>query len=193
MKLIRQGNHEAFQELFDLYNSTLLKYCRKLTGGNISRAEDLVQDIWMRVVKHSGKYNTTKPFKPWLLCVAKNRCFSAMSLESRRGNLRHNREQEILNNNHLVESARLEELNESAVKKRILELAIDQLDKDKSQAIKKWLESDFDLDELVKFTGKSKKDLHQLLYRARKKIGKNYRRIERAHYGIVNIALNEKN
>ena len=51
---------ESIEELFEALESPLLSYALRLTGAR-SPAEDVVQDIYLRVQRHLGKYDPTRP------------------------------------------------------------------------------------------------------------------------------------
>lgn len=57
-------------ELVESYGSKLFGLCLHLTR-NQDAAEDLYQETWVRVLMQLDRYQTDKPFEPWLnrICV----------------------------------------------------------------------------------------------------------------------------
>ena len=59
--LARNGSQEAYKELIERFGSSLLGYFYRNTG-ELDDAEDLVQDVFMRVVKGLKRYNEQEKF-----------------------------------------------------------------------------------------------------------------------------------
>jgi RNA polymerase sigma-70 factor (ECF subfamily) len=53
------------------YQHRLLRYLLYLTG-NREQAEDLFQEVWMRVLVRGGQYNGQARFETWLFTIARN-------------------------------------------------------------------------------------------------------------------------
>jgi RNA polymerase sigma-70 factor (ECF subfamily) len=58
-------------ELIVRYQHRLLRYLMFLTG-NRDTAEDLFQEVWMRVLVHGGQFNARSRFETWLFTIARN-------------------------------------------------------------------------------------------------------------------------
>src|SRR5580692_6738010 len=58
-------------ELIVRYQHRLLRYLLFLTG-NRETAEDLFQEVWMRVLVRGGQYNGQARFETWLFTIARN-------------------------------------------------------------------------------------------------------------------------
>jgi RNA polymerase sigma-70 factor, ECF subfamily len=58
-------------ELIVRYQHRLLRYLLYLTGQR-ELAEDLFQDVWMRVLVRGGQYNGKARFETWLFTIARN-------------------------------------------------------------------------------------------------------------------------
>lgn len=61
----------AFDALVDCYSSRLYGYLYRLTGSRHD-AEDLLQDLFVRVVKMIGRYEHDGRFEAWLFRIATN-------------------------------------------------------------------------------------------------------------------------
>jgi len=62
---------EAFDVLVDTYSARLHGFLYRLTGSR-EDAEDLVQDVFVRVVRTIGSYEHRDRFEPWLFRIATN-------------------------------------------------------------------------------------------------------------------------
>lgn len=60
-----------FNEYITRYNADLTRLCVSLCG-NITDAEDLLQDTWLKAMRHYHKYDESKPFDKWLYCICVN-------------------------------------------------------------------------------------------------------------------------
>jgi RNA polymerase sigma-70 factor (ECF subfamily) len=62
---------EDLRALFDAHASVLLAYALRLTSGDRSRAEDIVQETLVRAWRHIDALDEEKrPVRPWLFTVA---------------------------------------------------------------------------------------------------------------------------
>jgi len=67
------GDMEAFQGLYERHRGGLYRYF--LRQSNQSVAEELFQDVWMRVVQSRKRYRPKAAFSTWLYTLARNRMF----------------------------------------------------------------------------------------------------------------------
>lgn len=65
------GRELAFQELVERYQGRLLNFIYR-TIGDRERAEDLVQEVFIRVYRHIHRFDTTKKFSTWIYTIASN-------------------------------------------------------------------------------------------------------------------------
>ncbi|MBP3543986.1 MAG: sigma-70 family RNA polymerase sigma factor [Lachnospiraceae bacterium] len=57
--------------LIRTHGKRLYGFCMTLCK-NTSDADDLYQDTWLKVIDNIGKYDTSKPFEPWLIHICAN-------------------------------------------------------------------------------------------------------------------------
>ncbi|MFA6407343.1 MAG: RNA polymerase sigma factor [Candidatus Paceibacterota bacterium] len=68
------GDAEAFSLLVERYTNHIYNFVRRfITQKN--DAEDITQEVFVKVWKHLPSFNTTKSFKVWLFTIAKNASF----------------------------------------------------------------------------------------------------------------------
>lgn len=73
-QIIRQAQHRdpaAFDALVDRYSSRLYGFLYRFTG-RVEDAEDLVQEVFVRVVRMIGQYAHDGRFEAWLFRIAAN-------------------------------------------------------------------------------------------------------------------------
>lgn len=67
----RQGNPNAFRALANNYKRKLFGYCLRMSGSEAD-AEDLLQEILIKVWKGIKKYDDRQKFSNWLFAIAHN-------------------------------------------------------------------------------------------------------------------------
>jgi RNA polymerase sigma-70 factor (ECF subfamily) len=65
------GEERAFQELVTRYQTRLLNFIYR-TIGDREKAEDLVQEVFIRVYRHIGRFDRSKKFSTWIYTIASN-------------------------------------------------------------------------------------------------------------------------
>jgi RNA polymerase sigma-70 factor (ECF subfamily) len=65
------GRPRAFQSLYDRYRDRLVHFITRKTG-DPDRAQDLVQEAFIRVTRHLHRFDTSKKFSTWIYTIAGN-------------------------------------------------------------------------------------------------------------------------
>ncbi|MEJ7605811.1 MAG: RNA polymerase sigma factor [Bryobacteraceae bacterium] len=71
MLQVRAGHVGKMAELFERHHRPVFNYFYRVTG-NPSLAEDLVQDVFLRMLKYRDSYQPRTSFPAWMYQVAKN-------------------------------------------------------------------------------------------------------------------------
>src|SRR3982750_1040601 len=66
-----EGEERAFQELVERYQTRLLNFIYR-TIGDREKAEDLVQEVFIRVYRHLHRFDRSKKFSTWAYTIASN-------------------------------------------------------------------------------------------------------------------------
>ncbi|MBA2687006.1 MAG: sigma-70 family RNA polymerase sigma factor [Gemmatimonadaceae bacterium] len=66
-----KGEERAFSELVQRYQTRLLNFVYR-TVGDRERAEDLVQEVFVRVYRHLHRFDRSKKFSTWVYTIASN-------------------------------------------------------------------------------------------------------------------------
>jgi len=83
MLQVRDGDGTAFEELVLRYQNRLLTVLEHLVG-NREQAEDLTQDVFLRVFRARERYAPEAKFSTWLFTIANNVASNALRSRSRR-------------------------------------------------------------------------------------------------------------
>ena len=76
MKLVQAGETAQLALLFERHHLSLFRYLLGLSG-NRALSEDLVQEVFFRVIKYARSYDTTLSFPVWLFGMARNAYFDS--------------------------------------------------------------------------------------------------------------------
>ena len=71
MQQVREGDVGKLSVLFDQHHKPLLRFFIHLTG-NHEASEDLVQEVFFRVLKYRQSFQPGTSFKAWLYQIARN-------------------------------------------------------------------------------------------------------------------------
>src|SRR5690606_25077680 len=84
---LREGELAAFDRLYARYERRLYGYIRRIVG-DAAAADDLFQDIFLKVLRDRSYDPQRGRFAPWLFAVARNACLEAQRRERTREALR---------------------------------------------------------------------------------------------------------
>lgn len=68
---ISKGDSKCFESLMNKYQNLVYGYSMKMLK-NKSKAEDVTQETWLRVVKNAFQYRPTGSVKSWLMSITRN-------------------------------------------------------------------------------------------------------------------------
>jgi RNA polymerase sigma-70 factor (ECF subfamily) len=72
------GDPDAFRELVERFQTDVLAICTRLLGHRHD-AEDVTQEVFLRIFRSLRRWDASRPLKPWILGITVNRCRTAMS------------------------------------------------------------------------------------------------------------------
>ncbi len=65
------GNADAFTQLYNLHKGPLFRFLLR-QGMNTARADEMFQDIWLKIINGRSSYKVTARFQTWLYSIARN-------------------------------------------------------------------------------------------------------------------------
>jgi RNA polymerase sigma factor (sigma-70 family) len=77
MRRVQAGETAQLAVLFERYHLALFRYLLQLSG-NRALSEDLVQEVFFRVLKYAGSYDPSQAFAVWLYRTARNAYFDSL-------------------------------------------------------------------------------------------------------------------
>jgi len=82
MLAFQKGDQQSFEKLMEKYYPSILNFIYRLVG-NKEHAEELTQEVFLKIYEHANKYQPKSTFKTWTYVIAKNLSLN----ELRRGKL----------------------------------------------------------------------------------------------------------
>lgn len=83
MELVAFGKQDALRELYDRYFNFLCRFAHGFLKDE-AKAEDIVQEVFIRVMKKAGQFDSSKKFRAWILSLCANQCKNALRDENNR-------------------------------------------------------------------------------------------------------------
>jgi RNA polymerase sigma-70 factor (ECF subfamily) len=74
MLLYQKGDERAFEVLYWRHQRGIFNFICHFIGGSGNQAEELLQDVFLKVVKASKRYEPSAKFTTWLYQIARNSC-----------------------------------------------------------------------------------------------------------------------
>ena len=84
MREVRSGRTGALATLFERHHARVYRFCVRIIG-NRQTAEDLVQDVFMRMLKYRATFRDDVAFGPWMFRIARNACTDHLRRVAREG------------------------------------------------------------------------------------------------------------
>ncbi len=73
----RYGDQTAFEEVYQRFARMVFNLALRMAG-SVEEAEDLTQEIFLRIYRHLGKFNGRSTLKTWVYRVTLNHCRSKL-------------------------------------------------------------------------------------------------------------------
>ncbi len=81
-----RGETRAVQDLIERFQSNVFGLCVRLLHHR-QDAEDVTQEVFLRVFRSLKRWDSTRPLKPWIMGITVNRCRTWLSQRARRPEL----------------------------------------------------------------------------------------------------------
>lgn len=167
MSQIAQGDQRAFAELFERHAGKILGYACRLLGDK-AKAEDVSQDVWLKVVKAASSYSGSGHFIAWAYTLTRNRALNVIRDAKRLD--------EALpigggdDDVDIPDRMELEEKVMNLAEVDRVKTEIDRLPDAQRIALVTWLTEDMTYDELAAHMDTSVSAVKSLLFRARRSL-----------------------
>jgi len=176
MGSVRLGNRHAFEVLINRHQRSVLNFIFRFLG-NRADAEDLTQEVFLRVWKAAGTYKPDAKFTTWLYRIATNLCINRQhAIRIRRLFVQSHIQEQIQNSKDssiIGESAGIlspeERLIDSEQSVRLLN-ALNELPTSQRVAIVLRIYDEMSYQEIAQIMDRSVSSVDSLLIRAKKNL-----------------------
>jgi len=159
-----QGDMAAFGQLYDRYARLVRAICNDHTRDQ-ARAQDLAQEVFLRVYTRLGRLKNKERFGPWLISITRNVC-----REYRRGR---SRDRHVLVGLEPPESPQSQKVNSDDNSLLDLQEAMARLSERERLALHVYYLQGQDVAQAQKVLGISRSGFYRLLQKARRKLEKS--------------------
>jgi RNA polymerase sigma-70 factor (ECF subfamily) len=77
------GDTDAYEVLVEQWSQPVFRYIYHYCGYNKTLTQDALQEVFLHLRKNLVKYDQSKPFKPWLWTLARNKTFDRLKSQRR--------------------------------------------------------------------------------------------------------------
>jgi RNA polymerase sigma-70 factor (ECF subfamily) len=74
MEHVGRGEVSAFDVLYDRYAKRLLRYFTRMLGGDVDMSQDMLHDLFLKIVERPQLYTSGRSFSTWVFSIASNMC-----------------------------------------------------------------------------------------------------------------------
>jgi RNA polymerase sigma-70 factor (ECF subfamily) len=153
MQRYGKGDAKAFEVLYHRHRLPLYRFLLRQVG-NAATAEELFQDLWMRVVNSRGRYEVRAKFISWIYAIAHNRLMDFYRASGRASFLSHEESESVLEDLPAVEIAADLRLDRKRAVERLL-AALAGLPDAQREAFLLQQEGELSIEEIAAATGVS--------------------------------------
>jgi len=72
MSLLTKGGQSAFDELYGRYSKPLLNFFYRMLNNDREKAEDLLHDLFLKIIEKPDSFDGNKKFNTWFYTLASN-------------------------------------------------------------------------------------------------------------------------
>ncbi len=83
LQQMKQGDKKALETLFKTYYTSLVKFARNILK-NTEQAEDITQDVFIKIWDKRHDLENVSSFKSYLFMAVRNQCFNTLKVNERK-------------------------------------------------------------------------------------------------------------
>ena len=84
MGKFQKGDQKYFDLLLARHSKGVYRFLYRMLGSNVSHAEDVLQEVFIKVIENRNNFDTSRKFSSWLYRLARNHSIDFMRKESHR-------------------------------------------------------------------------------------------------------------
>jgi RNA polymerase sigma-70 factor (ECF subfamily) len=169
MKQLIENDNEAFNELYKRYNASIYSYLYYSVDQNT--ADELLQEIFLKVIKSKSGFKFESKFKTWLWTITKNTVIDHYrSAEHNHRNSFDELTNEEGEESFAIELDSMEEMILQKTQKKYLEICFNELSKEQKEATLLSIHSELSNAEIAAIMNLSVGAVKSLLFRSKEKL-----------------------
>jgi RNA polymerase sigma-70 factor (ECF subfamily) len=175
MERVKQGDTEAFQQLIEAHQYRVIGTVAKMLGDEMD-AEDLAQQVFIRVWRSAPRYQPTAKFTTWLFKITRNLVFNELRRRRRHATESLDAEEEHLPIQAADQASRAPDSAMIDAEMQIaIQAAIDQLPEMQRMAIVLRRYDEFTYEQIAEILNLSVPAVKSVLFRARTELREKLR------------------
>lgn len=148
MDCIAQGNTAAFDELYERYSVRLLHYFYRMLNKDTEKAQDFLQDLFLKIIEKPVSFDVQKRFSTWLYTIAANMCKNEYRrLQVRQNGQTYLTDYVLTDNDH--ELPHIEQQIDHALLQQVLNESVEQLEDTKRNVFLLRYQENFSIKEIA--------------------------------------------
>lgn len=160
-----EGTNYSFEEIIDKYGNNLLFFINSIIH-NLSTSEDLMEDSFVQIIIKNKTFNDESKFKAYLFKIGRNKAFNFL----KRSSLVQFESFEDYGEQILDEKSFVEEIFLKGEQKKQLDNAMQKMNNEYREILHLLYFEDMSYDMAGTVMKKSKKQIDNLAYRAKKQL-----------------------
>ncbi len=146
MSLVTAGKAAGMRELYRRYSNKLLFYFYRMLGGNEEKAQDFLQDVFLKILEKPDQFNPGLKFSTWVFSIASNLCKN----EYRRLKVRDIVDNESDMDQHAQDGQDYEQKIDHSILEVALQKQLMQMDLDQRSTFLLRFQENYSIDEISK-------------------------------------------
>lgn len=166
MARVANGDSKAFESLFKRHAGFVLGYASRLLGGDLARAEDVSQLVWMKVIRGAENYENRNRFTSWVSVITRNTVLNSIRTQQRHPEYELNEEMDTTAPHNVEESLIARTTSEK------LKSAVDALPENQRLAFVMHMTEELSYEDIAHKMEMSLSSIKSLIFRARQNLEK---------------------
>lgn len=162
INLVLSGRTDAFGELLKRYRNLVFTLCVKIIG-NPNDAEDVAQEVFVKIYQSLHKFNGKSKFSSWMYRIAYNACMDFLKKNKRIQEKEHDASSYLSTNSDSIEDDMIGD-----EKKQFIQNTIDRLPSQEKAIMTLYYYQDESIKGIAKSVGISESNVKIKLHRCRK-------------------------
>ena len=164
MLLLKDGDEQAFVELYDRFCLPIYHYFLRIFSGDRMRAEDLLQDFFLKIFARARSFDPLYKFRNWAFTIAQNMCKNEFRKKDRIKN------SDLFEQRNLIGQPNVEEQLDLKMFKKELSRALETLSFEQRSAFLLFYQAGFKIPEISRIQECSIGTVKSRLFYACKKL-----------------------